>query len=398
MASAGPYQQVVDFARTLRGAGLPVGVEQSESFAGALARVNPVSLRDVYLAARATLVFRREDLPVFDDLFAAFFGACGEKAARAQKAPLAPRHDRSAFLRTALVAYMAERENPAAPEAEVPEQARAASLLEILRRKDFGECTREELDALARALRDVRFDLTERESLRLIGARRGARLDMRRVLRNASRHGGIAARAPPPAPQAEAPPAGRARRHQRLDGALFPDPPAVPPRRRAPPRAHRDVRLRNPAHAHHEPAPDPRRRHRARPRRARDRRLRRRHAHRRVPADVPSAARSPRAAGGRGAAADQRRLGDRRCGASRCRDAAPAGALPSRRLAESAPRRRRLPAAHARHVDRARARRRFLAGAQPAVPAGICRSIWRASRVGRERPRRLAPTSRGSGR
>src|SRR5262249_10120792 len=192
MASASLYHHVVGFARTLRSAGLPVGVEQSESFAGALARVNPVSLRDVYLAARATLVFRREDLPVFDDLFAAFFGSSGEKADRAHKAPLAPRHDRSAFLRTALVAYMAERENPATPEAEVPEQARAASPLEILRRKDFGECTRDELDALARALRDLRFDLTQRESLRLIGARRGARLDIRRVLRNASRHGGIA--------------------------------------------------------------------------------------------------------------------------------------------------------------------------------------------------------------
>src|SRR5262249_38667189 len=185
MASASVYHDVVGFARTLRGAGLPVGVEQSETFAEALARVNAVSRRDVYLAARATLVTRREDLPVFDDLFAAFFGAAGETTDRAQRVPLAPRHDRSAFFRTALVAYMAERANPRAPEVQLPEHTRAASPLEVLRRKDFGECTREELDALARALRDVRFDLTVRESLRLVGARRGARLDMRRVLRHA---------------------------------------------------------------------------------------------------------------------------------------------------------------------------------------------------------------------
>ena len=191
MASARLYHDVVGFARTLRGAGLPVGVEQSETFAEALARVNTVSPRDVYLAARATLVMRREDLPVFDDLFAAFFGA-GGKTDRAPRVPLAPRHDRSAFFRTALVAYMAEPANPRAPEVEVPEQTRAASPLELLRRKDFGQCTRDELDALARALRDIRFDLTVRESLRLIGARRGARLDMRRVLRTAASHGGIA--------------------------------------------------------------------------------------------------------------------------------------------------------------------------------------------------------------
>jgi uncharacterized protein with von Willebrand factor type A (vWA) domain len=192
MARADLYHQVVGFARTLRGAGLPVGVEQSESFAGALACVDTVSRRDVYLAARATLVFRREDLPVFDDVFAAFFGASGDAAGGAQTVPLAPRHDRSAFFRTALVAYMAERVNPRAPEVEIPEQTRAASPLELLRRKDFGDCTRDELDALARALRDVRFDLTVRESLRLVGARRGDRLDMRRVLRNAASHGGVA--------------------------------------------------------------------------------------------------------------------------------------------------------------------------------------------------------------
>ena len=192
MASASLYHDIVGFARTLRGAGLPVGVEQSETFAEALARVNSVSRREVYLAARATLVMRREDLPVFADLFAAFFGAADEKTDHAQRVPLAPRHDRSAFFRTALVAYMAERANPRAPGIDVPEQTRAASPLELLRRKDFGECTREELDSLARALRDVRFDLTLRESLRLIGARRGARVDMRRVLRNAASHGGIA--------------------------------------------------------------------------------------------------------------------------------------------------------------------------------------------------------------
>src|SRR5262249_48802856 len=196
MASASVYHDVVGFARTLRGAGLPVGVEQSETFAEALARVNAVSRRDVYLAARATLVTRREDMPVFDDLFAAFFGAAGETTDRAQRVPLAPRHDRSAFFRTALVAYMAERANPRAPRGAAGGSARApgggvreppggAGPLGVLRRRDLGERPRGGLGALARARRGGRFALPVRESLRLVGARRGARLDMRRVLRNA---------------------------------------------------------------------------------------------------------------------------------------------------------------------------------------------------------------------
>src|SRR6185436_19953842 len=139
--SSGVPHDIVGFARALRDAGLPIGVDQSESFAQALSWVDPLDRSDIYLAARATLVFRREDLAVFDELFARFFGgprpATPRSSAAAQATPLAPRHDRREFFRTALVAYMAERVDPAAREVEVPEHARAASSLELLQRKDF---------------------------------------------------------------------------------------------------------------------------------------------------------------------------------------------------------------------------------------------------------------------
>jgi len=179
---------VVGFVRALRAAGLPVGVGQAEAFAQALAWVDPLDRRDVYLAARATLVFRREDLAVFDELFAKFFG--GPSAARAQPTPLAPRHDRGEFFRTALVAYMSERADPLAREVEVPEASKAASHHELLQRKDFGECTAAELDAIARAMRELRFDITLRRSRRLVRARRGDRLDLPRIVRDAARRGG----------------------------------------------------------------------------------------------------------------------------------------------------------------------------------------------------------------
>lgn len=188
-ARLGIGHEVVGFVRALREAGLPVGVEQSESFARALAWVDPLVRREVYLAARATLVFRREDLAMFDELFAASFG--GPRARpHAQPTPLAPRHDRGAFVRTALVAYMAERAEPNAREVDVPAHEKAASGLELLQRKDFGDCTPAELDAIARAMRELRFDLTLRVSRRLVRARRGDRLDLPRIVRAAARHGG----------------------------------------------------------------------------------------------------------------------------------------------------------------------------------------------------------------
>jgi uncharacterized protein with von Willebrand factor type A (vWA) domain len=186
----GVPHDVVGFARALRAAGLPIGVDQSESFAQALARVDPLDRRDVYLAARATLVFRREDLAVFDELFATFFGGPRPARPTAQATPMAPRHDRREFFRTALVAYMAERVDPAAREVEIPEHARAASSLELLQRKDFAECTADELDAIARAMRELRLDVALRTSRRLVRARRGDRLDMPRIVRDAARRSG----------------------------------------------------------------------------------------------------------------------------------------------------------------------------------------------------------------
>jgi uncharacterized protein with von Willebrand factor type A (vWA) domain len=189
---AGVPHDIVAFVRALRAAGLRVGVDQSESFAQALAWVDPMVRRDVYLAARATLVFRREDLAVFDELFAEFFGGPqpAPRGAAAQEPPLAPRHDRREFFRTALVAYMAERVDPAAREVEVPDRARAASGLEQLQRKDFADCTADELDAIARAMRELRLDVTLRYSRRLVRARRGDRLDLPRIVRDAARRSG----------------------------------------------------------------------------------------------------------------------------------------------------------------------------------------------------------------
>src|SRR5262245_61791051 len=175
--NAAIHRDVVGFVRALRAAGLPVGLEQSAAFAQALAWVDPLVRRDVYLAARSTLVLRRDDHAAFDDAFDAYFGGADGARPRPRPMPLAPRHDRAA-IRTALVSYMAERVDPTAREVDVPDAARAASPLELLQRKDFAACTPAELDELARAMRMLRLDLARRASLRLVRARRGHRLDL----------------------------------------------------------------------------------------------------------------------------------------------------------------------------------------------------------------------------
>jgi uncharacterized protein with von Willebrand factor type A (vWA) domain len=184
------HRDVVGLARSLRAAGLPVGIDQTASFARALGFVDPLSKHEVRLAARATLTFRREDQPVFDALFEAFWSGDAAAAAVPQKVPRAPRHDPATFHRTALVSYMAQRAGERDPEVPVPERAKAASAVELLQRKDFSELTAAELAAIERALRDLRFDVIRRTTRRRVAARRGDQLDLRGVLRAAARRGG----------------------------------------------------------------------------------------------------------------------------------------------------------------------------------------------------------------
>lgn len=188
MIGASVEHSVVAFTRALRIAGIAVGVDQSESFGRALLLVDATARRDFYLAARATLVSRREDLPLFDAIFGSFWSEGRTPSARGQKVPWAPRHDQ--VPRTAFAAYMAQKARSEDPDVEVPELAKAASALELLQRKEFAQLTAEELRSVERALRELRFEPALRVTRRRVPSRRGKTLDLRRALRAASRHDG----------------------------------------------------------------------------------------------------------------------------------------------------------------------------------------------------------------
>jgi uncharacterized protein with von Willebrand factor type A (vWA) domain len=59
---AEPLDRIRDLAEALRAAGVPVGTGRLLGLAGAAAAVGP---DDLYWAARATLISRREDLAAF---------------------------------------------------------------------------------------------------------------------------------------------------------------------------------------------------------------------------------------------------------------------------------------------------------------------------------------------
>lgn len=184
-----PLADLAGFGRHLRGAGVAASLEQLAAFGRALALLPRLDRRAAHLAARATLVTRREELPLLDEAFARWFGGAGA-AARPAPIPHAPRHDR-AFHRTALHSFMAERAAAEDREAPLADEAPAASAHERLARKDFARVSDEERAAIARHLRELRLAVAARRSLRKVPARRGGTLDLAAAVRAASRRGGL---------------------------------------------------------------------------------------------------------------------------------------------------------------------------------------------------------------
>jgi uncharacterized protein with von Willebrand factor type A (vWA) domain len=146
------------FGRALRENGLPVGTGRVASFCRAAALLAP---DDLYWAGRATLVGRREHIPVYDRVFREFFGGDAGRAT-----PPRPRA-------TAIV----------------EEELALASQVELLRRKSFAKCTPEELEQLVALLEQLRLAVPTRRSRRHAPARTGAP-DLRRTLRRSFRTAG----------------------------------------------------------------------------------------------------------------------------------------------------------------------------------------------------------------
>jgi uncharacterized protein with von Willebrand factor type A (vWA) domain len=145
------------FGRALREEGLPVGTGRIASFCKAAAKLSP---DDLYWAGRATLVARREHIPVYDRVFRSFFGGDEKAAAPAQR-----------------------------PVTVVEEEVAVASPVELLRHKSFARCTPEELEQVAGLLAQLRLAVPARRTRRLAPSRKGVP-DLRRTLRRSFRTGG----------------------------------------------------------------------------------------------------------------------------------------------------------------------------------------------------------------
>jgi uncharacterized protein len=177
-----PATAAVAFVRALRQAGLVVPVDATVRFVDALGCVDLGIGDDVYWAGRATLVRRAEDVEVYDQLFAGWFGGV----------PLpAPRTPEPRSITLAVDDPDTELEGGDDVADPNPSVQVRFSRVETLRHKDFAAYDDDEL-AEAWALMD-RLALigAPRRSRRPVPSRRTrGRPDLRRTVRHALRAGG----------------------------------------------------------------------------------------------------------------------------------------------------------------------------------------------------------------
>jgi hypothetical protein len=185
--------QLLRFARTLRGAGLPIGPGRVLDAFGAAAEVGLSRREDLYWALHAVLVSRAEHRALFDEAFRLFFRAPETLPAGLEL--LLPRSRMPEPERKELTRRLAEAlGRPGEPAAQALRRVEVDAVLawserEVLRTRDFEQMSageiREAQDAIARLRLPVR-DLRTRRFRPDAG---GERIDLRATLRASLRSG-----------------------------------------------------------------------------------------------------------------------------------------------------------------------------------------------------------------
>ncbi len=182
---------LVEFGRRLRSAGVLVGTGDVQTFAAAVAPLNPGDLGDLFWAGRVSLVGRQEDLAVYDRVFLHFF-LDGPDPDLGERIPLS-KHAREQ-LAAAVDVPMADPPGADLREEQQAELGLVGSDIEVLRGRAFADCTDEECAARRKCMKTNRRTPPRRRTRRYVSARRGHAPDLRRTVRETLRRHGE----PPP--------------------------------------------------------------------------------------------------------------------------------------------------------------------------------------------------------
>lgn len=184
------------FGQLLRVMGVDVSTRQVLDLVDALELVPISSRSDFYTTCRALLVNRREDFLVFDQAFQVLWQMEGSE--EEGSGPSTGDRARRLRLPSQKVAKDGEpgegrQGMPGEGEGEEEETVQTPMMVyspnEVLRNKDFGEMSWEEIQEAKRVIANLEWKLGKRRTRRLRPNAKG-RLNLRRIIRDNLRHGG----------------------------------------------------------------------------------------------------------------------------------------------------------------------------------------------------------------
>jgi uncharacterized protein with von Willebrand factor type A (vWA) domain len=185
MSSAVVTARLAALVASMRAGGARLGVGDLLTAHRALAAVDPASRDASYLALRAALCKRFDDLEVFEAAFVALFGAAPEPAREAVELPEA-----ASLVVPRVGVPPAPGDHGPAPAEEAPVPA-AWSDIELLHDMDFAEMSDAERALAARLVRRIAVRGPLRRSRRTRPTRRrGHHPDLRRTVRASLRYAG----------------------------------------------------------------------------------------------------------------------------------------------------------------------------------------------------------------
>ena len=176
---------LVGFGNELRAAGIAVGSGDVLTFSTAMTALDPTDLLDLYWAGRATMVSRREHIPVYDRVFRRYFLDEHERLPE----PWRTTAKANAEIQSVLQVPATEPGRPGEDDDEAKLGLVAADV-EVFRNKSFAACTDDELAALRRIMAQIRLVPPRRRTRRTMTAPAGRRPDPRKTVRETMRmHG-----------------------------------------------------------------------------------------------------------------------------------------------------------------------------------------------------------------
>ena len=183
------------FGRLLRRLGLDVNLGRMIDLVQALDHVEVGRKADFYHATRCLLIHNKEDLPLFDQAFELFWRKPAEEWVELDLSMLGskkpPKHPivTPPPLQTNPSPTSEDHQEAQEAEQTIIEVTRTYSARELLRTKDFGEMSQEEMDEVKEMMAQLIWQMGERRTRRQrLG--RGQKIDMRRSLRRNLRYGG----------------------------------------------------------------------------------------------------------------------------------------------------------------------------------------------------------------